>query len=62
MEPEELINNMIGNYKQDIAFARQIALANAVELTKNNGKFYTSSEIVGIAEMFEKFLLRETNE
>ena len=62
MEPEEIINNMLANNKADIAFARQIALANAVEYTKNSGGPYMASEIVGIATVFEKFLLRNDDE
>ena len=53
---------MLANNKADIAFARQIALANAVEYTKNSGGPYMASEIVGIATVFEKFLLRNDDE
>lgn len=62
MEPEEILNNMLANHKQDIAFARQIALANAVEYAKASRNTYNSSDVVEIAEAFEKFLLRNTDE
>lgn len=62
MEPEEILNNMLANSKADVSFARQIALANAVEYAKASRNTYSSSDVVEIAEAFEKFLLRNTDE
>lgn len=53
---------MLANSKADVSFARQIALANAVEYSKGSRNTYNSSDVVEIAEAFEKFLLRNADE